>query len=61
MWLKCLFLMCVCSEKYLLMLQSVKRAYAMNPNHPWLHQCLIRFFKGGKTHRLCLHLNITST
>ncbi|KAL7886236.1 hypothetical protein AOLI_G00065310 [Acnodon oligacanthus] len=33
-------------EKYLLMLQSVKRAYEMNPDHPWLHQCLIRFFKG---------------
>uniref|UniRef100_A0A8B9JBN2 N(alpha)-acetyltransferase 15, NatA auxiliary subunit a n=1 Tax=Astyanax mexicanus TaxID=7994 RepID=A0A8B9JBN2_ASTMX len=35
-------------EKYLLMLQSVKRAFAMDPGHPWLHQCLIRFFKGGK-------------
>ncbi|GAA6085083.1 N-alpha-acetyltransferase 15, NatA auxiliary subunit a, partial [Tachysurus ichikawai] len=33
-------------EKYLLMLQSVKRAYALDPDHPWLHQCLIRFFKG---------------
>uniref|UniRef100_A0A8B9JC29 N(alpha)-acetyltransferase 15, NatA auxiliary subunit a n=1 Tax=Astyanax mexicanus TaxID=7994 RepID=A0A8B9JC29_ASTMX len=33
-------------EKYLLMLQSVKRAFAMDPGHPWLHQCLIRFFKG---------------
>ncbi|KAB5570955.1 hypothetical protein PHYPO_G00219410 [Pangasianodon hypophthalmus] len=33
-------------EKYLLMLQSVKRAYALDPDHPWLHQCLIRFFRG---------------
>uniref|UniRef100_A0A3Q4HUI6 N-alpha-acetyltransferase 15, NatA auxiliary subunit n=1 Tax=Neolamprologus brichardi TaxID=32507 RepID=A0A3Q4HUI6_NEOBR len=34
------------SEKYLLMLQSVKRALAIDPDHPWLHQCLVRFFKG---------------
>uniref|UniRef100_A0A8C1U659 N(alpha)-acetyltransferase 15, NatA auxiliary subunit a n=1 Tax=Cyprinus carpio TaxID=7962 RepID=A0A8C1U659_CYPCA len=33
-------------EKYLLMLQSVKRAYSLDPDHPWLHQCLVRFFKG---------------
>ncbi|MCJ8733750.1 hypothetical protein PDJAM_G00227270 [Pangasius djambal] len=33
-------------EKYLLMLQSVKRAYTLDPDHPWLHQCLIRFFRG---------------
>ncbi|XP_041846558.1 LOW QUALITY PROTEIN: N-alpha-acetyltransferase 15, NatA auxiliary subunit-like [Melanotaenia boesemani] len=33
-------------EKYLLMLQSVKRAVAMEPSNPWLHQCLVRFFKG---------------
>uniref|UniRef100_A0A8C7F5P6 N-alpha-acetyltransferase 15, NatA auxiliary subunit a n=1 Tax=Oncorhynchus kisutch TaxID=8019 RepID=A0A8C7F5P6_ONCKI len=33
-------------EKYLLMLQSVKRAFSMEPSHPWLHQCLVRFFKG---------------
>ncbi|XP_051982527.1 N-alpha-acetyltransferase 15, NatA auxiliary subunit-like isoform X2 [Xyrauchen texanus] len=32
-------------EKFLLMLQSVKRAYAIDPDHPWLHQCLVRFFK----------------
>ncbi|CAJ0954507.1 unnamed protein product [Ranitomeya imitator] len=31
-------------EKFLLMLQSAKRAFAIDPNHPWLHQCLIRFF-----------------
>lgn len=30
------------------MLQSVKRALAIDPDHPWLHQCLVRFFKGGK-------------
>ncbi|KAM4622044.1 N-alpha-acetyltransferase 15, NatA auxiliary subunit a [Polymixia lowei] len=33
-------------EKYLLMLQAVKRAVAIDPSHPWLHQCLVRFFKG---------------
>ncbi|KAM6953228.1 N-alpha-acetyltransferase 15, NatA auxiliary subunit-like [Aplochiton taeniatus] len=33
-------------EKYLLMLQAIKRAVAMEPSHPWLHQCLVRFFKG---------------
>ncbi|XP_026872475.2 N-alpha-acetyltransferase 15, NatA auxiliary subunit a isoform X3 [Electrophorus electricus] len=33
-------------EKHLLMLQSVKRAYILEPDHPWLHQCLIRFLKG---------------
>lgn len=29
------------------MLQSVKRALAIDPDDPWLHQCLVRFFKGG--------------
>uniref|UniRef100_A0A667ZFT2 N-alpha-acetyltransferase 15, NatA auxiliary subunit a n=1 Tax=Myripristis murdjan TaxID=586833 RepID=A0A667ZFT2_9TELE len=33
-------------QKYLLMLQSVKRAVAIDPSDPWLHQCLVRFFKG---------------
>uniref|UniRef100_A0A672Z7Y2 N(alpha)-acetyltransferase 15, NatA auxiliary subunit n=1 Tax=Sphaeramia orbicularis TaxID=375764 RepID=A0A672Z7Y2_9TELE len=33
-------------EKYLLMLQSVKRALAIDADHPWLHQCLVRFFRG---------------
>lgn len=32
-------------EKPLLMLQSVKRAFGIDPSHPWLHECLIRFFK----------------
>uniref|UniRef100_A0A3B5M2B5 N-alpha-acetyltransferase 15, NatA auxiliary subunit n=1 Tax=Xiphophorus couchianus TaxID=32473 RepID=A0A3B5M2B5_9TELE len=32
-------------EKYLLMLQSMKRAVAIEPSNPWLHQCLVRFFK----------------
>ncbi|XP_033890579.1 N-alpha-acetyltransferase 15, NatA auxiliary subunit-like [Acipenser ruthenus] len=32
-------------EKFLLMLQSMKRAFAIDPHHPWLHQCLVRFFK----------------
>lgn len=30
------------------MLQSVKRAVAIEPSNPWLHQCLVRFFKGGE-------------
>lgn len=30
------------------MLQSVKRAFAINSNHPWLHECLIKFSKSGK-------------
>ncbi|XP_008288099.1 N-alpha-acetyltransferase 15, NatA auxiliary subunit-like [Stegastes partitus] len=33
-------------EKYLLMLQSIKRAVAIESSNPWLHQCLVRFFKG---------------
>ncbi|XP_041133093.1 N-alpha-acetyltransferase 15, NatA auxiliary subunit isoform X1 [Polyodon spathula] len=32
-------------EKFLLMLQSVKRAFAIDRHHPWLHQCLVRFLK----------------
>ncbi|XP_023685420.2 N-alpha-acetyltransferase 15, NatA auxiliary subunit-like isoform X1 [Paramormyrops kingsleyae] len=32
-------------EKFLLMLQSVKRAFTIDPEHPWLHQCLVRFFR----------------
>lgn len=44
-----MFTSAVCfSDKFLLMLQSVKRAYAIDPDHPWLHQCLVRFFKRGK-------------
>lgn len=30
------------------MLQSLKRAYTIDPDHPWLHQCVVRFFKGGE-------------
>ncbi|XP_075872660.1 N-alpha-acetyltransferase 15, NatA auxiliary subunit-like [Nelusetta ayraudi] len=33
-------------EKYLLMLQSIKRALAIEPSNPWLHECLVRFFRG---------------
>lgn len=40
--------LCLSPEKYLLMLQSIKRAVHIEPNNPWLHQCLVRFFKGGK-------------
>uniref|UniRef100_A0A4W3JXP8 N-alpha-acetyltransferase 15, NatA auxiliary subunit a n=1 Tax=Callorhinchus milii TaxID=7868 RepID=A0A4W3JXP8_CALMI len=32
-------------EKSLLMLQSVKRAFAIDPDNAWLHECLVRFFK----------------
>jgi hypothetical protein len=34
--------------KFLLMLQSVKRAFAIESNNPWLHECLIKFSKSGK-------------
>ncbi|XP_058526671.1 N-alpha-acetyltransferase 16, NatA auxiliary subunit isoform X2 [Ochotona princeps] len=36
--------------KFLLMLQSVKRAFAINRNNPWLHECLIRFSKSVSNH-----------
>lgn len=47
-----LILVCFCffllpTGKFLLMLQSVKRAFAINSNNPWLHECLIKFSKAG--------------
>ncbi|KAJ6661677.1 hypothetical protein lerEdw1_013199 [Lerista edwardsae] len=36
--------------KFLLMLQSVKRAFAINSNNPWLHECLIKFSKCVSDH-----------
>lgn len=36
--------------KFLLMLQSVKRAYSIDSNNPWLHECLIRFSKSVSDH-----------
>ncbi|XP_059935813.1 N-alpha-acetyltransferase 16, NatA auxiliary subunit isoform X2 [Mesoplodon densirostris] len=36
--------------KFLLMLQSVKRAFAINRNNPWLHECLIKFSKSVSSH-----------
>lgn len=30
------------------MLQSVKRAFAIDSSHPWLHECMIRLFNSGK-------------
>ncbi|KAM6291583.1 N-alpha-acetyltransferase 16, NatA auxiliary subunit isoform 2-T2 [Porphyrio hochstetteri] len=36
--------------KFLLMLQSVKRAFAIDSNNPWLHECLIRFSKAVSDH-----------
>lgn len=32
------------AEKVLLMLQSIKRAYKLDPINPKLHSCLIRFY-----------------
>uniref|UniRef100_A0A0K8RSI2 N-alpha-acetyltransferase 16, NatA auxiliary subunit-like n=1 Tax=Crotalus horridus TaxID=35024 RepID=A0A0K8RSI2_CROHD len=36
--------------KFLLMLQSVKRAFAIDDSHPWLHECLIKFSKCVSNH-----------
>nr|XP_060625217.1 N-alpha-acetyltransferase 16, NatA auxiliary subunit isoform X1 [Anolis sagrei ordinatus] len=36
--------------KFLLMLQSVKRAFAIDSNNPWLHECLIKFSKCVSDH-----------
>nr|XP_015219423.1 PREDICTED: N-alpha-acetyltransferase 16, NatA auxiliary subunit [Lepisosteus oculatus] len=36
--------------KFLLMLQSVKRAFAIDADSPWLHECLIRFSKAVSDH-----------
>ncbi|XP_070607480.1 N-alpha-acetyltransferase 16, NatA auxiliary subunit [Erythrolamprus reginae] len=36
--------------KFLLMLQSVKRAFAIGNNNPWLHECLIKFSKCVSNH-----------
>ncbi|KAM4797351.1 N-alpha-acetyltransferase 16, NatA auxiliary subunit [Rhinophrynus dorsalis] len=37
-------------EKFLLMLQSIKRAFSIDCNNPWLHECLIRFSKSVSDH-----------
>ncbi|ETE59562.1 N-alpha-acetyltransferase 16, NatA auxiliary subunit, partial [Ophiophagus hannah] len=36
--------------KFLLMLQSIKRAFAIGDNNPWLHECLIKFSKCVSNH-----------
>ncbi|XP_053162837.1 N-alpha-acetyltransferase 16, NatA auxiliary subunit isoform X2 [Hemicordylus capensis] len=36
--------------KFLLMLQSVKRAFTIDSNNPWLHECLIKFSKCVSDH-----------
>ncbi|CAH6823941.1 N-alpha-acetyltransferase 16, NatA auxiliary subunit isoform X2 [Phodopus roborovskii] len=36
--------------KFLLMLQSVKRAFAIDSNNAWLHECLIKFSKSVSNH-----------
>ncbi|CAJ0967107.1 unnamed protein product [Ranitomeya imitator] len=36
--------------KFLLMLQSVKRAFSIDRNYPWLHESLIRFSKSVSDH-----------
>lgn len=33
------------AEKILLMLQSIKRAHQVDPEHPKLHRCRIRFLQ----------------
>ena len=35
-------------DKPLLMLQSIKRAFATDPEHPKLHECIIRFAKTSR-------------
>lgn len=50
--LSLLHLVFTAAEKYLLMLQSIKRAVSIEPANPWLHQCLVRFFKGGEEEML---------
>ncbi|KAH0624447.1 hypothetical protein JD844_031877 [Phrynosoma platyrhinos] len=44
------FYSCVYTGKFLLMLQSVKRAFAIDSNNPWLHECLIKFSKCVSDH-----------
>ena len=34
-------------DKLLLMLQSLKRAVIVDPTHPKLHECLVKFSKKG--------------
>ncbi|XP_067848581.1 N-alpha-acetyltransferase 16, NatA auxiliary subunit-like isoform X2 [Heptranchias perlo] len=36
--------------KFLLMLQSIKRAFPLDSNNPWLHECMIRFSKCVSDH-----------
>ncbi|KAL0594153.1 N-alpha-acetyltransferase 15, NatA auxiliary subunit [Plecturocebus cupreus] len=42
---------CVPPKKFLLMLQSVKRAFAIDSSHPWLHECMIRLFSTERESR----------
>ena len=41
------------SGKLLLMLQSVKRGHAVDPHHPEMHECIVRFLKTGKEINQC--------
>ena len=43
------------------MLQSVKRAFAINKNNPWLHECLIKFSKSGKYKKGNIYIKIITT
>ncbi|MEE6471069.1 hypothetical protein FKM82_009170 [Ascaphus truei] len=36
--------------KFLLMMQCIKRAFSIDGNNPWLHECLIRFSKSVSDH-----------
>lgn len=43
------------------MLQSVKRAFAINRNNPWLHECLIKFSKSGKYKKGYIYVKVNIT
>lgn len=43
------------------MLQSVKRAFAINRNNPWLHECLIKFSKSGKYKKGNIYVKVNIT
>ena len=46
---------------FLLMLQYVIRAFAINRNNPWLHECLIKFSKSGKYKKGNIYVKVIMT
>lgn len=42
------------------MLQSVKRAFAIDSSHPWLHECMIHLFSSGMylIGYVCVHCQV---